>query len=58
MKQISYSLLLMTFLLPIQLYAQNGDVLELGMEDAMKLAVRNNVQAKNARLDIKKQKSN
>lgn len=57
MKRISYSLLLMTFLLPAQLMAQNSNVLELSLEDAMNLAVRNNYQAKNARLDIKKQKA-
>lgn len=57
MKRISYSLLLMTFLLPAQLMAQNSNVLELSLKDAMNLAVRNNYQAKNARLDIKKQKA-
>lgn len=56
MKRISYSLLLMTFLLPAQLMAQNN-TLELSLDDAMNLAVRNNYMAKNARLDIKKQKA-
>lgn len=58
MKRISYSLLLMTFLLPMQLLAQNdNNVLELSLEDAMSLAVRNNYQAKNARLDIDNQRA-
>lgn len=48
----------MTFLLPMQLLAQNdNNVLELSLEDAMSLAVRNNYQTKNARLDIQKQKA-
>lgn len=58
MKRISYSLLLMTFLLPMQLLAQNdNNVLELSLEDAMSLAVRNNYQAKNARFDIDNQRA-
>lgn len=58
MKRISYSLLLMTFLLPMQLLAQNdNNVLELSLEDAMSLAVRNNYQAKNARLNIDNQRA-
>lgn len=58
MKRISHSLLLMTFLLPMQLLAQNdNNVLELSLEDAMSLAVRNNYQAKNARLDIDNQRA-
>lgn len=48
----------MTFLLPMQLLAQNdNNVLELSLEDAMSLAVRNNYQAKNARFDIDNQRA-
>lgn len=44
--------------MPHALHAQeSGEPLKLSVEDAMELAVKNNVQAKNARLDRLKQKA-
>ncbi len=58
MRQLLYTVSLITLLLPQTLKAQEaGEPLRLSMEEAMDLAVKNNVQAKNARLDIDKQKA-
>lgn len=58
MRRTLHYLLLSILLLPNSLYAQdNGEPLELGLEEAMNLAVKNNVQAKNARLDRLNQKA-
>lgn len=58
MRQLLYTVSLITLLLPQTLKAQEaGEPLQLSMEEAMDLAVKNNVQAKNARLDIDKQRA-
>ncbi len=58
MRRTLHYLLLSILLLPNSLYAQdNGEPLELSLEEAMNLAVKNNVQAKNARLDRLNQKA-
>lgn len=56
MRQLLYTVSLITLLLPRIVAAQEtGEPLYLSMEEAMALAVKNNVQAKNARLDVDKQ---
>lgn len=58
MRQLLYTVSLITIMLPQALKAQEtGEPLKLSLEEAMDLAVKNNVQAKNARLDIDKQKA-
>lgn len=58
MRQLLCSLSLVALLMPHALQAQEkGEPLLLNMDEAMELAVKNNVQAKNARLDIDKQKA-
>ncbi|HEY9176737.1 MAG TPA: TolC family protein [Flavipsychrobacter sp.] len=58
MRQLLYTVSLITIMLPQALKAQEaGEPLKLSLEEAMDLAVKNNVQAKNARLDINKQKA-
>lgn len=58
MRQLLYTVSLITLLLPQTLKAQEaGEPLRLSMDEAMDLAVKNNVQAKNARLDIDKQRA-
>lgn len=58
MRWLLNSFLLSALLLPATTKAQNENrVIELSIDDAMKLAVQNNVQSKNARLDILKQKA-
>lgn len=58
MRQLLCSLSLVALLMPQALHAQeNGEPLLLNMDEAMELAVKNNVQTKNARLDIDKQKA-
>lgn len=57
MRQLLCTLTLIA-LLPYGMKAQeSGEPLQLSMEEAMELAVKNNVQSKNARLDIDKQKA-
>lgn len=58
MRQLLCTVSLIALLLPQALKAQEaGEPLQLSMDEAMNLAVKNNVQAKNARLDIDKQKA-
>jgi len=58
MRQLLYTVSLITLLLPQTLKAQEaGEPLKLSLDEAMDLAVKNNVIAKNARLDIDKQKA-
>ncbi|MCB9044957.1 MAG: TolC family protein [Chitinophagales bacterium] len=58
MRQLLCSISLIALLIPNTLHAQqNGEPLQLSLDDAMNLAVKNNVQAKNARLDRMKQKA-
>lgn len=58
MRQLLCSISLIALLIPHTLQAQeSGEPLQLNMDEAMTLAVKNNVQAKNARLDIEKQKA-
>lgn len=57
MRQLLCTLTLIA-LLPYGMKAQeSGEPLQLSMEEAMELAVKNNVQSKNARLDIDKQRA-
>lgn len=57
MRQLLSTLTMIALLLPGVARAQEGEPLQLSLEDAMNLAVKNNVKAKNARLDIQKQKA-
>lgn len=57
MRQLLCTVSLIAILLPNALKAQEGEPLRLSMEEAMALAVKNNVQTKNARLDLEKQKA-
>lgn len=58
MRQLLYTVSLIALLLPRTAVAQEtGEPLYLSMEEAMALAVKNNVQAKNARLDVDKQRA-
>ena len=58
MRRLLNHTLLITMLLPVMAKAQNGDApLSLSLKEAMDLAVKNNVQAKNARLDRENQKA-
>jgi outer membrane protein len=55
MRRILYGLIITTTLLPASLRAQ--DAISLSLQDAMDFAVKNNVTAKNARLDVLIQKA-
>lgn len=57
MRQLLSTLTMIALLLPGVANAQEGEPLQLSLEEAMNLAVKNNVKAKNARLDIQKQKA-
>ncbi|MEZ5017451.1 MAG: TolC family protein [Flavipsychrobacter sp.] len=58
MRRLLNSFLLTALLLPATTKAQNENgAIELSLDDAMKLAVQNSVQSKNARLDILKQRA-
>jgi len=58
MRQLLCSISLLALLMPHALHAQqNGEPLQLNLDEAMELAVRNNLQTKNARLDIANQKA-
>lgn len=58
MRQLICSVSLIALLMPHTLNAQESEApLQLNMDEAMALAVKNNIQAKNARLDIEKQKA-
>lgn len=58
MRRILHYSVIITLLVPMAATAQNNDApLQLSLKEAMNLAVKNNVQAKNARLDIENQKA-
>lgn len=57
MRQLLNYSLVIALLLPLSTNAQNEPALSLSLEEAMDLAVKKNVQAKSARLNIEKQKA-